>query len=179
MTIMPLWTKDETFKRAIAITLQNEGGYVKNPNDRGGETNYGISRRAYPKLDIRNLTKEFATSLYYQDYWLRYKCARIEYVPLAVKFFDSVVMSPDGAIKCIQRACRCLGKPLTEDGKFGPKTWETINSLDGEILLYAYRSELAGRLRSIAFMSKVRREYDEDALDQMVFIDGWLKRAYQ
>ena len=36
------------FKRAIARLLGDEGGYVDNPADPGGETKFGITRREYP-----------------------------------------------------------------------------------------------------------------------------------
>ncbi len=44
--------------KALAFTLKWEGGYVDNPLDMGGITNYGISQRHYPNLDIKNLTLE-------------------------------------------------------------------------------------------------------------------------
>ena len=37
-----------TFKKAIEVILKHEGGYVDDPVDPGGETNMGISRKAYP-----------------------------------------------------------------------------------------------------------------------------------
>ena len=36
------------FERAVARVLSDEGGYVDNPADPGGETNFGISKREYP-----------------------------------------------------------------------------------------------------------------------------------
>ena len=53
------------------LLLEVEGGYVNHPNDPGGETKWGISKRAYPKEDIAGLTRERATTIYHQDYWVR------------------------------------------------------------------------------------------------------------
>jgi lysozyme family protein len=56
---------------AIALVLAHEGGLVDNPNDPGGLTNWGISQRVYPHLDIKALTKDEATAIYLKDYWTR------------------------------------------------------------------------------------------------------------
>jgi len=45
-----------------------EGGYVHDPRDPGGETNWGISKRSYPDLDIANLTRDEAAAIYERDY---------------------------------------------------------------------------------------------------------------
>jgi lysozyme family protein len=55
----------------IAHTLLVEGGYVNHPNDPGGETKYGITKRSYPNLDIKNLTRDEAIEIYHRDFWLR------------------------------------------------------------------------------------------------------------
>jgi lysozyme family protein len=59
------------FDRAFEKTLKLEGGgeLVDDPNDAGGLTKWGISQRAYPDIDIKNLTKEQAKEIYKRDYW--------------------------------------------------------------------------------------------------------------
>ena len=54
---------------AINRVLEREGGFVDDPADRGGRTNFGISQRAYPDLDIANLTRDEAARIYKRDYW--------------------------------------------------------------------------------------------------------------
>jgi len=54
---------------AIDLVLKHEGGYVNDPADPGGETNFGISKRSYPLLDIKNLTRAQAGSIYQKDFW--------------------------------------------------------------------------------------------------------------
>lgn len=58
-----------TFDTLVLKVLDREGGYVNNPDDRGGETNFGISKRANPTVDIKNLTPEGAKAIYKADYW--------------------------------------------------------------------------------------------------------------
>lgn len=57
------------FLRCIPFILKEEGGYVNHPQDPGGETHFGISKRAYPELDIKHLTKNDAIRIYHRDYW--------------------------------------------------------------------------------------------------------------
>jgi lysozyme family protein len=59
-----------SFDIAVKLVLDHEGGYTKGlPGDPGGETNFGVSKRAYPDLDIKNLTQERAIEIYKKDYW--------------------------------------------------------------------------------------------------------------
>lgn len=62
--------KDKIFKKIIGIIIsRNEGGYVNDPQDLGGETKYGISKRSYPNVNIKNLTLEQAENIYYNDFF--------------------------------------------------------------------------------------------------------------
>ncbi len=110
-------TSEQAFEAAIEFVLEREGGLVDDPNDSGGLTNYGISQRAYPRLDIRNLTRADAVQIYRSDYWLRCRCDELP-APLALLVFDSAVnQGPDAAIRALQAA---LG--TTSDGVMGPQT---------------------------------------------------------
>lgn len=79
---------DTDFASAVAFVLRQEGGYVANPADPGGETHYGISKRAYPDLDIAALTPDGAKAIYYRDYW---PVAAALPMPLALVVFDTAV----------------------------------------------------------------------------------------
>ena len=79
-----------SFSLAIKFTLRWEGGYVNHPSDPGGETKFGISKRAYPDVDIKNLTEDQAKNIYYQDYWLPAGCEDLEPL-LAICVFDAAV----------------------------------------------------------------------------------------
>lgn len=56
-------------EKILDFILRMEGGYVNHPSDPGGETKYGISKRAYPELDIKSLTPERAKEIYKHDYY--------------------------------------------------------------------------------------------------------------
>ena len=88
----------EIFEQAVQFTLKHEGGYVNDPVDPGGETKYGISKKSYPDIDIKNLTKEQAKAIYYQDYWMESGCDSMP-PKTAVAVFDSSVNVGVGRVK--------------------------------------------------------------------------------
>ena len=92
------------FQQAITFTLKWEGGYVNHPNDPGGETNYGISKRSYPDEDIKNLTVARAMEIYNKDYWRAYNLDSVP-SPLCVVLFDMFVnMRPTTVTRLRQEA---------------------------------------------------------------------------
>ena len=66
-----------SFNKIIYKVLEHEGGYVNDKDDLGGETNYGITKRFYPNLDIENLSKQEAIDIYYDDYWIPSKAEKL------------------------------------------------------------------------------------------------------
>lgn len=84
---------DTAFMRLCPYVLKLEGGYVNNPKDKGGETKFGISKKSYPNLDIKNLTEEQAREIYYRNYWLASKANKIADLRLALIHFDAAVQS--------------------------------------------------------------------------------------
>ena len=79
---------DERFNKLIPIILHNEGGYCNTEGDTGGETNYGISQRAYPDLNIKELTIEQASEIYFKDYYTPLNLQLIQLDELALHIFD-------------------------------------------------------------------------------------------
>jgi len=107
------------FKHAVELILEHEGGYVNHPDDRGLETNFGISKRAYPEVDIKNLTKTEAKEIYRRDYWNRVMGDDLPF-PLALVTFDAAVNSGvSRASKWLQTAVEAY-----PDGVVGPLTVE-------------------------------------------------------
>jgi lysozyme family protein len=79
-----------SFEKAIEFTLKWEGGYSNDPTDPGGETKYGISKRAHPDLDIANLTLEDAKDIYRAEYWDASGCNNLS-EPFDMVVFDAAV----------------------------------------------------------------------------------------
>lgn len=103
----------------ITLILKHEGGYVNDPRDPGGETKYGISKRAYPARDIAALTEQQARDIYARDYWAPCKCSELP-PALALCVFDAAVNQGAGyAAKLLQQVLN-----VKIDGKIGPQTIE-------------------------------------------------------
>ena len=126
------------FDEIIEVVLHHEGGYVNDPKDPGGETNFGIAKRSHPDVDIKNLTKDGAKEIYKEHYWDKNK---VESLPEDLRhiYFDMCVNQGRGrAVKIMQRAANAKGADLVVDGGMGPKT---IAAMDGVELqrVRAYR----------------------------------------
>ncbi|MBQ8465701.1 MAG: hypothetical protein IJ545_06805 [Alphaproteobacteria bacterium] len=116
------------FNFAVNMTLRREGVLCNDPKDTGGLTKYGISKTAYPNLDICALTQDDAIAIYKRDYWNASKCELLPF-PLDVLTFDAAVnhgIKP--AIKILQRALK-----VTDDGIIGPKTIEAARKAPDNI----------------------------------------------
>lgn len=156
------------FEKSIAVVLKHEGGYVNNPNDPGGETRYGITKRTYPDVDIKNLTVDQAKAIYLRDFWSPFAFDQISNDDVATKIFDtSVNVGSKRAFRFAQQAANTFGKGLVEDGAFGPKSVSAVNSIDPKQFLVAFR--------------KIQSDYYKGLVDAKpnlsVFLRGWLARA--
>jgi lysozyme family protein len=133
------------FDQCLDKLISHEGGYVNDSRDPGGETKFGISKRAYPQLDIKNLTLDAAREVYRRDYWERAQCDKLP-PNVAYLMFDAAVNSGIGqAIRFLQRAVN-----LADDGVLGPLTLAAVQRLDAETVCARY---LGQRLEFMAKLS--------------------------
>ena len=157
----------QTFDDIIEVTLEHEGGYVHDPKDLGGETNFGIAKRFYPDVDIKGLTKEGAREIYKRDYWDKFK---VDEMPDNLKhiYFDMCVNQGKGtAVKILQRATNAKGGDLKVDGGFGPGTKAALDK---------YKPSL-DRVRCY----RLKHYYDlvNKKPEQERFLFGWYRRALE
>ena len=160
-----------TFERAIEEVLQWEGGYVCDPDDPGGETNFGICKRSYPEVDIRGLTRAAAIALYRKDFW----DPRYEKLPplLATKILDMTVnLGRAAGIRLVQSAINDVrreigGVMVTVDGQFGPQTLMALTLMNPLLALRAMRARQAQHYAELALARP----------EQAKFLGGWMRRA--
>lgn len=145
------------FNSSFERLIGHEGGYVNGPADPGGETKFGISRRAYPGEDIAGMTLARAKAIYLRDYWGPAGC---DALPESAKFqvFDMAVNSGvSAAIRCIQQAVR-----VDVDGVLGPHTLQAMGNIPG--------------MRFVAHFNAARLDMMTDLKTWTAFGRGWAKR---
>lgn len=149
------------FLKAVNLTLVNEDGYVNDPRDPGGETNFGISKRSYPNVDIKGLTRDGAIAIYLKDFWnTLYASITDQFVTNAL--FDlGVLFGTHSAVRVIQNVLM-----VAVDGVFGPVTLATVNAQNVAILLMNFRNAMIAYATAIV----VRNPGDS------VFLTGWTNR---
>lgn len=131
------------FNTAFDRLLGHEGGLVDNPNDPGGLTRYGISKRSYPHLDIRNLTRDDCKAIYLRDFW-----APLGDAHPAIKFqaFDFAVNS--GIQTSIRKPQAAVG--VADDGHWGPVSEAALARMPLNDVLMRFAAQ---RLRFMASLS--------------------------
>lgn len=176
-----------TINGIIEDVLANEGGYVNDNRDAGGETNFGITvatARANGFTGaMRDMTRDFARAVYLQQYVVAPGFDRLAPVSMAIaaEMVDTGVnMGPKVAATFLQRALNGLNNQgrdyadLIVDGGIGAKTVAALSAFlarrgaDGERRLLALLNALQGeRYLSLA----------EGRSANEAFLYGWLKRV--
>ena len=81
---------DADFDKAVEFVLEREGLLSNHSSDRGGLTKYGISQKANPDVDVLNLTREDAISIYKERYWDSVGADKMDMATALVAFDASV-----------------------------------------------------------------------------------------
>jgi lysozyme family protein len=126
------------FDLAIPFILDNEKGYVNNPRDPGGETKFGICKRDYPHLDIKNLTIPQASAIFFANFWNPNKLGDINNQKVATYVMDILVNSgADDAARILQKSINSMNgyNFVKVDSVFGDITRSAANKLNPAFLL--------------------------------------------
>lgn len=152
----------------MAHVLKWEGHYVDDDDDPGGETKYGISKRAHPDVDIANLTEDDAKEIYRREYWVPAGCPRITHEGLACFHMDTAVnLGVARAVKLLQQAAFIT----PNDGRFGQVTESHLKLLhrwgQTSYVLQDYYKLRVHHYTRLAHSDPSRRK----------FLLGWLRRT--
>ncbi|EPL1228036.1 glycoside hydrolase family 108 protein, partial [Klebsiella pneumoniae] len=170
----------ELFSKISSVILQHEGGYVNDPNDRGGETNMGITIatwRAYAPSDLgieattntlRNMTKEQAEIIYYNHYWEPKGFCKLETIKIALMLYDWTITS---------------GRAVTQVRKMLHNEYNinlvVSNTMDDDMIHCINAIEDQEQL--LSRIAEVRKEYyrsltitNGEPNTQVRFLTGWI-----
>lgn len=177
-------TAIQTIDEMLAAMLNNEGGYVNDPNDRGGETNHGITvavaRANGYTGDMRAMTRSQALDIYRSQYFVRpgFKAVFDVSPGIAAEMLDTGVnMGPKVAATFLQKCLNVLNRvqkdygDILVDGDCGPTTIAALQAFlnkrgdEGESVLLKMLNCLQGaRYIELA----LNREANE------TFVYGWI-----
>lgn len=156
------------FLIALDFTLSQEGGYVNDPADPGGETNFGISKRFHPGEDIKNMTKDRAAQIYQAKYWEPAMCSILP-TPVDIVHFDTAVnMGVVKAGKILQLTLnRYMNGSLRVDGVIGKATLKEMEMAPLRPIFYAYIIERLNAYRQVCAETHTQKR----------FLFGWINRV--
>ena len=162
------------FEKAHAFVARMEGGFVDDPADPGGTTNYGVSLRFLKTQglevgdidgdgdidadDIRALTPERAAGVLRRSFWDVFPLDNVP-DPLALAVYDTAVNMGVGQAK------RLTQKALSvdADGRWGPKTWVAIKACTETValaLVECRRARYAALVRNNPALGKFSRGWE-------------------
>lgn len=173
---------NDHFKCAFYTALHFETGGLFNPTDnecingtnrkkcgtsggkldRGGNTKFGISQRSYPNLDIDSIDLKTAEQIYYNDYWIKSKCDKVNYLIGGFLFDTSCTSGISASSKILQRS---VG--TEPDGIIGKITLEIVNKLDFNVVLS----------KMVLERCKLHENIIKNNKSQEIYLKGWNNRA--
>jgi len=175
----------ENYDKILTFTLKFEGGYVNNPNDHGGATNFGVTQKVYDQYRTSKGQQLVPVSLipmydvyeiYSSRYWVPSDSVNMPDGLDFVHFDTSVNMGIKRATILLQRALdfvdnSMMDHSVADDGILGAKSMSTIidafTSGKDQLLLKQYLNN-----RQIFYEAIVMHDST-----QAVFLKGWMNRV--
>lgn len=179
----------QTVRDIAREIVAREGGYVNDPDDPGGATNFGVTIHTMRRLgldldadgdvdarDVQRLTQGQAIDIFVTHYFERPLIAQLP-VPLHATVFDMYVNAGANAIKILQRLLTEMGHPVVVDGALGPRSIAATSaawSAAPDHLVDAYGIARRNYYFRIADRRPASRKYARTRSGQK---GGWIKRA--
>ena len=165
----------------IEETVQTEGGFVNDPLDAGGATNFGITQKTFSDFigrsatadEIENMALEAAVEIYFENFWKKNKVERLP-EPLQHHYFDCLVQhGPRNSGRIHQQSAvnRRRLKPEEVDGIVGSGTLAAVQPL----------TLTHGLIERVMFYANLG--FDGSSYlkrnNQVRFLVGWMTRAFE
>ncbi|HVI40924.1 MAG TPA: glycosyl hydrolase 108 family protein [Anaerovoracaceae bacterium] len=162
----------DRFKKALAYTFKNEGGFSNIPEDHGGATNFGIIREELARWrhtdvtpeDVKNMKREEAEAIYKAWYWNPLNLDRIDAENVAIALFDRGVLN--GLTGVSRHVKNVLGRSQDEKANFD-SCIDEINSTNPIAFVMRLADQCEAKHRANVAAHP----------DQKKFLMGWLNRV--
>lgn len=173
----------ELFLKISRVILQHEGGYVNDPDDKGGETNMGITIdtwKAYASSDLgieassqtlKGMTSEQAEVIYYKRYWEPKGFCKLENTKIALMIYDWTITSG--------LAVKQIRKMLHNEYN---SNLEISNKMNDDMIHCINAAEDQGKL--LSRIAEIRKDYYRSLTmtngvvnSQIKYLSGWLNRV--
>ena len=184
------------FDKIAPIILKHEGGYVDDPEDKGGKTNKGIAWKtwlAYAKSDLnleatienlKNLTDEQAKIIYKKRYWEPKGFCIIENLKIALMFYDWTITSGGATKEFAKLLENDYDLSIETNSKFGENIAAAINNVkDQEKLLIDLTQLRKEYYKNLAYKTNKDGTFKKDEKGDLIktsnfkFLKGWLNRV--
>ena len=164
------------FDDCMGFVLEHECEYSDDPDDPGGETCFGVSRRAWPeqadeiiklhKSGRKDEARQRAIDFYRAEFWAKLRGEKLR-PPLDLSLFDVAVnMGLERAVRLLQLECnRQLGSTLKLDGILGPATLRTLGATPATLAAVGLCGQ---RLKAYTKLSRPVRQAN---------LAGWVSRT--
>ena len=157
---------NKNYDKCLETILHHEGGYVNHPEDPGGETNLGVTKRVYQEWggtkDMKDLTFDDVAPIYKKNYWDKMKCDDLPSgLDLCVFDFGGNA-GPGRAAKYLQSLIGTVA-----DGGIGPNTLAKLKEYTDE----------TGVKETITNYQNERQSYYEKLSTFKTFGRGWTRRV--
>jgi lysozyme family protein len=179
----------QTVQQIAQEIVHREGGFVNDPDDPGGATNFGVTIHTMRRLgldldrdgdvdvaDVRRLTREGAVDIFIKHYFEAPMIGDLP-EPLQATVFDMYVNAGGNAIKILQRLLRDMGFTLSIDGALGPQSLAAVREAYARATGYlvdAYGIARRNYYLRIADRRPASRKYARTRAGQK---GGWIRRA--
>ncbi|MAY86788.1 MAG: peptidoglycan-binding protein [Pseudooceanicola sp.] len=179
----------QTVRQIAEQIVAREGGFVNDPDDPGGATNFGVTIHTMRRLgldldgdgqvdvaDVRALTREKATDIFIEHYFRR---PRIAEVPEALQasLFDMYVNAGANAVTILQTVLCEMGYKIGVDGVLGPQTLAAVRDAAAPDPLHLADAYAIARRNYYFRLADRRAASRKYARTRAGGKGGWIKRA--
>lgn len=162
------------FDLSLKYVLANEGGFVNDPFDHGGATNFGITQDTLSRYlgrsasvdEVKAVSPDVVAAIYRAGYWNPVHGDEMVHQGIATALFDvGVNRGPSRSVKYAQMVVGCRGDAV--NGHMTSAVVQMIKREDPRVFIEDFHELVLEGYKSIVGKSPTQRK----------FLKGWTRRA--